>query len=931
MFLFWLRGSGRGREVVVKVTSIRMNSRAAKRDNPWSYSCCCNSVLKKKCLLSASFISCLFILSIVSARAFAQTSSVRSLITEPVDASKLSVLKGNTHPLARSEFDRGPAPDSLAMDRMQLVLKRSQSQQVALETLLAQQQNRSSPNYHKWLAPDQFSQQFGPSDQDIQTITAWLESQGFHIGDASKGRTVIEFSGTAGQVRQAFHTVIHKYVLTNGEEHWANSTDPEIPSALTPAVAGVNTLHNFSKKPLNHVLGMMRRSKETGAVKALNPQFTFAGGCNGTGTNCYVVGPYDFATIYNVNPLWNAGIDGTGQTIGIVSDSNITASDINTFRSLFGLPSNPPNIILDGSDPGLTSDETEAVLDAEWAGAVAKGATIDLVVAPSTNTTFGGDTAAEYIVDNNLAAILSYSYGTCELGLGTSGNAFYQSLWSQAATQGITVIIATGDSGSAGCDYADYSVTGSQPANYGLAVNGLASTPYDIAVGGTDFNDFGSSSSDMYWNSSNTSGTQASAKGYIPEIAYNDSCTNSIIYGYFDFTSAESACNSSTLAADDLVVPAGGSGGMSNCTTSDGRNVSSCSGGYAKPSWQVGTGVPADGKRDIPDVSLFAGDGTIQDFYVVCEADQDSGGAACNLNSPYQDFLGVGGTSVSAQAFAGLMALINQKAGARQGNANPTFYSLATEQSASSCNATGGPASSCIFYDVTTGTIAMPCAKSSPNCTVTNSNDTVGVLSGYGTATGYDLATGLGSINANNLVNAWGPSFYLSSASPAVTVSSPGASGSMTLAVTAVNGFTGTINFTCSNLPTGASCSAPSVTLSSTTTTASTTLTVGTTTSSVSVPSGNGQSISGFLKWAPITIAWLVAVTNPGWISRRRRWRASFVVLAFASLVIIAAGCGSSSSTTSSNSTTGTTTAAVTGTSSTGSPSSSMNFTVTIN
>jgi subtilase family serine protease len=239
----------------------------------------------KKCFLSSSFIFCLFILLLLSARVVGQTSSVRSLITEPVDASQLSVLKGNTHPLARSEFDRGAPPDSVAMDGMQLVLKRSPSQQVALETLLAQQQQQSSPNYHKWLTPDQFSQQFGPSDQDDQTITAWLESQGFHIDDVSKGRTIIEFSGTAGQVRQAFHTVIHKYVLTNGAQHWGNSTDPEIPAALTPAVAGVNTLHNFPKTPLNHVLGVMRRSKETGALRALNPQFTFAGGCNAASSN----------------------------------------------------------------------------------------------------------------------------------------------------------------------------------------------------------------------------------------------------------------------------------------------------------------------------------------------------------------------------------------------------------------------------------------------------------------------------------------------------------------------------------------------------------------------------------------------------------------------------------------------------------------------
>src|ERR1700728_3276241 len=362
---------------------------------------------------------------------------------------------------------------------------------------------------------------------------------------------------------------------------------------------------------------------------------------------------------------------------------------------------------------------------------------------------------------NPTPSILSYSYGACEPALGTAGNAFYNNLWTQAASEGITVIVSTGDSGSAGCDYADPNIRGAQPAQYGLAANGIASTPFNVAIGGTDFNDF--SNPATYWNSSNTSGTQASAKGYIPEIAYNDSCANSIIYDALGFSSAEAACNSSTAAGDGVVVPAGGSGGVSSCTTSDGQTVSSCSGGYAKPSWQTGLGVPNDGKRDQPDISLFAGDGTIQNFYVACESDQDPGGASCNLGSPFQGFLGVGGTSVSAQAFAGLMALLDQHAASRQGNVDPTFYSLASEQTASNCNATGSPTSSCIFLDVTSGTNAMPCAKGSPNCTVTTSGDTIGVLNGYTAGTGYDLATGLGSINASNLVLNFGPTFYLSS------------------------------------------------------------------------------------------------------------------------------------------------------------------------
>ena len=883
-------------------------------------------------ILSARVIVALVVISSVSIRAFPQAGRVEPQIRQAIDETKRTVLSGNRHPLARSEFDRGAAPASLAMDRMQLVLKRSPEQEKALETLLAKQQERFAPDYHQWLTPRDFGQQFGSSDEDIQTITSWLESHGFQVNEVAKGRTVIDFSGTAGEVERAFHTAIHRYVLANGEQHWANASDPEIPTALAPVVAGVNTLHNFHKKPMSHVIGRFSRSRATGEVAAIDPQFTFAGGCKGTGTNCFAVGPSDFATIYNLLPLWSAGTNGSGQTIAIVSDSNIHVSDANAFRTLFGLSSNPPKIVLTGSDPGFTSDEVEAVLDVEWAGAVAPGATIDLVVSPSTNAVFGGDTSAEDII-NNLSptpAVLSFSYGTCELALGTSGNLFYKNLWSQAAAEGITVVVSTGDYGSAGCDSVNPDLRGAQPAQFGLAVSGVASTPFNVAVGGTDFNDL--SNPTVYWSTSNTSGTQASAKGYIPEMAFNDSCTNSIIYTALGFSGDETACNSAQAAGDGLVVPSGGAGGASNCTTSDGQTVSSCSGGYAKPSWQTGAGVPNDGKRDQPDVSLFAGDGTIQNFYIVCQADQDPNGVACNLNSPFQDFLGVGGTSVSAQAFAGLMALIDQKTGSRQGNANPRFYSLAAEQSGSSCNATEGPASTCIFLDVTSGTIAMPCAKGSPNCTVSTSSDTIGVLTGYSARAGYDLATGLGSVNAANLVNSFGPTFYLSSRSPLVTISSPGASGTMSVTAYRVNGYTGTVNLACSDLPTAATCSfsPSSVTFTSSTTTVPVTVTVNTTSASMTRPDNRSKGIrpwptNGELRPVLVLLLFLALVS-----ARRKefRWNRALAVVVMAVVAgIVACGGGSGSS---SSGATGSTTATLTGTASSGAPASSMTFTVTI-
>jgi len=673
----------------------------------------------------------------------------RPLIMQPVDEAQLTVLKGNTHPLARPEFDLGTAPATLPMQRMLLVLKRSPEQESALRKLLDDQQDKSSPSYHKWLTPEDYGKQFGPTDTDIQTITAWLQSHGFQVG-STKGRTVLEFSGSASQVQEAFHATIHKYLL-NSQQYWANATDPQIPAALLSAVAGVASLNNFPRHSMIVSSGKFKRDKSTGRITATDPLFTFPLGCvenNSSSDPCfYGLGPYDFGTIYNVLPLWNSGINGTGQTVAIVGQTNINIQDVRDFRTLFGLPVNDPQIILNGSDPGIQPDETEADLDVQWSGAVAPNATIDLVVSQSTETTSGVDLSAVYIIENNLAPVMSESYGECELGLGTAGNQFYNSLWQQAAAQGITVFISAGDNGSAGCD--NFNAQSPAPAQFGLQVSGYASTPYNVAVGGTDFNDF--SNPGTYWNTTNNSTTQASAKGYIPETTWNDSCTNAI-FGTVGFSSnAETNCNDPRITPA-FDVPLGGSGGASNCTTPSGSTLSSCAGGYTKPSWQTGTGVPPDGKRDIPDVSLFASNGFLQNFYIVCESDI---AGSCGLNSPYSNFLAVGGTSASSPAFAGIMALVNQQTGSRQGNANYVFYKLAAKQSASSCNSSNGPASTCVFNDVTAGTIAMPCATGNPNCTTSISGDQYGILTGYNAGTGYDQATGLGSVNANNLVTQW--------------------------------------------------------------------------------------------------------------------------------------------------------------------------------
>jgi hypothetical protein len=687
--------------------------------------------------------------SLAQERSVAQREAAAgALITQPVDETQLTILKGNTHPLARPEFDLGTAPATLSMQRMLLVLKRSPQQEAALEKLLGDQQDKSSSSYHKWLTPAEFGQQFGPTDTDIQTITSWLQSHGFQVSGVANGRNTIEFSGSASQVQEAFHTTIHKY-LVKGEQDWANSSDPQIPAALTAVVVGLVSLNNFPRKPMNRTLGQFVRSKATGKISPVNPLFTYPGGCD-LDNNCYAVGAYDLATIYNILPLWNAGMSGQNQTIAIVGETNINLQDVTDFRTMFGLvangfPANTVNVILNGPDPGIQADESEADIDVQWSGAVAPNATIDFVISQSTETTAGIDLSATYIVDNNLAPVMSESYGYCELGLGVSGNQFFSELWQQAAAQGITVFIAAGDNGSAGCDFNQGYTP--QPAQGGFAISGYASTPYNVAVGGTDFDD--AVSPTTYWNITNTTTTEASAKGYIPEIVWNDSCTNGILASFGWSSDPETNCNDARLS--QLVWTIGGSGGASSCTTPSGNSVTSCSGGYAKPSWQTGTGVPNDFKRDIPDVSLFASNGFMGNFYVICQSDQTFG--TCNLTSNSY-FLGFGGTSVSSPAFAGIMALVNQKTGERQGNANYIFYKLAAKQSASSCNSSTGPASSCIFNDVTSGTNAMPCVPGTPNCT-TGAGDQYGILSGYSAGTGYDLATGLGSVNANNLVTQW--------------------------------------------------------------------------------------------------------------------------------------------------------------------------------
>jgi pseudomonalisin len=622
----------------------------------------------------------------------------RDRITGYIDDERTTVLRGNRHPLATVANDEGRVSDYYRMERMILTLKPDAAQQAALERLIAAQHDPASPDYHRWLTPEEYGQHFGASESDLEQVVNWLGTHGLDAVQIGPGRSSIVFSGDAGRVEEAFHTSIHAYRV-GGELHHANAQDPAIPDALSDVVAGVVSLHDFRSEPMHTQLEQ--------------PVTEFSAG------STHYMAPADFATIYDVAPLYLQGIDGSGQSIAIVGRSNLNISDVRQFRSMFGLPANDPQIIVNGANPGIvnSNEESEAVLDVEWSGAVAKKATVKLVVSASTSASDGTYLSAQYIVNHNLAPVMSMSFGLCEAALGASGNSFVNSLWRQAAAQGISVFVSSGDSGAAGCD-----TSSATHATHPRGVNGLCSSPYSVCVGGTEFSD---SSYSLYWAPSN-SGTMGSALSYIPEAVWN----------------------------------ASGATGL----WSGGGGVSAL---YAKPAWQSGVGVPADGKRDVPDVSLSA---AVHDGYLIL------------MNG---DDLVSGGTSAASPSFAGLMALVVESTGARQGNANPAFYSLANNQRA------GGAA---VFHDVKTG------------------NNSVPGVTGFNAAAGYDLASGLGSVDASVLVSQWkngagAAGFHLSLSTGAVAVAR-GASEKATARVSLSGGFNAPVVLAVKGLPAGVSASA---------------------------------------------------------------------------------------------------------------------------
>ena len=563
---------------------------------------------------------------------------------------------------------------------MALALKRSDEQEAALRQLLDQQQDKSSPNYHKWLTPDQFGKQFGPADTDIQAVTDWLTSRGFTNIKVSPGRTRVEFSGNISQVQNAFQTQIHHYMV-NGTMHMANVSDPQIPAALAPVVRGVAHLNDFRPHSQAHRLGTFRRSKDTGETK---PLFTFnACGSRPTPLPCYGVGPGDFAKIYSAPATINSALPGAGVTIAIVQDSNININDVTQFRSLFGLPPTftSANIILNGPDPGVqgpdsaTDDEIEADLDVQWAGAVAPGATVDLVVSEDSESVgmFGTDLSAIYIVDNNFAPILSESFGACEASIGASAEAIYVDLWQQAAAQGISAILwrATPAPQVAILPRRQATRTSRRKASPSAVWPRRRITSPWAAP---------------------TSRTSPGAKCWRLHFEFLERDERLERLADRDFGQGLH----SRMAVERQLRGYPTTGSLGTCTAavinrdnanpnSVGIDIVAASGGPStlnpKPTYQANiTGMPTANFRQLPDISLFSGNGNNGSFYVICQQDANSsqGGnnSSCNLtNDNFLDFQGVGGTSAAAPAFAGIMAMVNQKTGQRQGNPNYALYS----------------------------------------------------------------------------------------------------------------------------------------------------------------------------------------------------------------------------------------------------------------
>jgi pseudomonalisin len=559
----------------------------------------------------------------------ATAPSVRPVarIIQRIDESERIALKGQVHRAVRESEALGDADPNQRAERVIMLLRGSAAQDADLDQFLKEVQTRGRPDYHRWLNPQSFAERFGVAAADVGVIRTWLESKGFRIDEEPAGGRSIVFSGTIGQLNAAFAARIQRY-RWHGESHLANAANPTIPTALAGVVAGFASLHDFRHRPL-HLRPLIR------------PQFT-SGGSN-------YLAPGDFATIYDLVALYAEGITGMGRSIAVIGRSSVQTVDLSDFRSFFGLSTTLPMIVnANGSNrapPLVSGDELESDLDLEWSEAVAPSATIKFVTTASTRLTDGIDLASQWAVSNNLADLISLSYGSCE---GTSdlsgGTTFYNQLWQQAAAQGTSVFVSSGDAGAAGCD-----TDSSSQATHGLGVNAVCSSPDSTCVGGTQFSADVSNPS-TYWSTSNTPGTQASALSYIAEAVWNQSGN----------------------------VP----GGAGLFASGGGASIY-----FAKPVWQLAAGVPSDGWRDVPDLALNASGA--HDGYLIFSSD----------GQPAGTLLVVGGTSAAAPSMAGIAALIVQSQNGRVGNFNPVLYGL------SGLQVTGGAQ---VFHLITSGNNSVP-------------------------------------------------------------------------------------------------------------------------------------------------------------------------------------------------------------------------------
>jgi trimeric autotransporter adhesin len=662
------------------------------------------------------------------AQAEAQASfAARPLVRELVDDSDRVTLSGNVHPMAQAKYDLGAVDDSFAAARLYLVLKRTPEQEQALRQFLQDAHTAGSASYHQWLAPEEFGKRFGAADSDISALTAWLESHGFTVNNVHPGRVTIEFSGNAAQVSEAFHTEIHSYSI-HGVMAYANAADPQIPAAFADLVSGVSPMQSFHAKPLVRVAGRTSYDQKTHQAQGewTYPEPSYAP------PYFFELAPADFAVQYNLGPVYAAGTTGAGESIGILSASNVDLSLVAAYRALFGLPANLPTVVVDGNDPGQNEDATEAYLDVEESGAIAPAAKVVLYTSAGTVLTDPLLTSGLRAVEDNQISVLSMSYGACEAALGASGNAAWAALWQEAAAQGITVFVSAGDGGSAGCD--DFDTEGF--AESGLAVNGYGSTPYNVSVGGTDFyySDYATGGSALatqigtYWSAATANSPKVSLLQPVPEQAWNNAFGMNAIGG------GKYNSNASTIVA--------GSGGASSAAVYPASGPVT---GYPKPAWQAGTGVPADKVRDVPDISLFAADGPNYVYYPICAY---SGDCTTTSSSGAVYITSVGGTSATSPAMAGIQALVDQAVKSRQGQADYVYYALATK----TASAAAKP-----FNDVKTGGNEVPCFQGTLGCVLGMSGQTKGSYaeSGYAATAGYDRATGLGTVNVANLISDW--------------------------------------------------------------------------------------------------------------------------------------------------------------------------------